>query len=205
MFISMEFPVWVESLRTTHFTLAHNVHKGSMSTSQPYLLSDHALFPQRGSEPLGQLKAPVDLSLHLKLSRCEVKLHQGGKTSSHRVIKTLSDKKMKRRVQAKYWKLQAKGEICRVGLTHIPASACQQLKASAQLKLLVCGIVLHRLLKKHLSNLNCSRRKLSGGHIPVPSPALVLSKDRNISEFGGKCLSPRRNSDFIWAHPMFLL
>lgn len=32
MFISMEFPAWVESLRTTQFTLAHNVHMGSMST-----------------------------------------------------------------------------------------------------------------------------------------------------------------------------
>lgn len=92
MFISMEFPVWVESLRTPHFTLAHNVHKGSMSTSQPYLFSDHALFPQRGSEPLGQLKAPVNLSLHVQLGRCEVKLLQGGKTSSQRV-KRLSDKK----------------------------------------------------------------------------------------------------------------
>lgn len=177
MFISMEFPVWVESLGTTQLTLAQNVHKGSMSTrihlhkdpcpqgsmntrdphpqriheykdpcpqgsiSTRIIPTTFILWPfpvsPGGSEPLGQLKAPVDLSLHLQLnSSREVKLAPS-------FIRPFLIKKMKRKVQAKYWGLQAKREICRENPN--PASASLQLKVSAQLKQSVCGIVLHSL------------------------------------------------------------
>lgn len=116
-----------------------HLHRGSTSTRiipTTFILWPFPVSPG-GSEPLGQLKAPVDLSLHLQLnSSREVKLAQS-------FIRPFLIKKMKRKVQAKYWGLQAKRETCRENPN--PASASLQLKVSAQLKQSVCGMVLHSL------------------------------------------------------------